>query len=294
MTIFAEMILTLAIPLGLDRYLPVPEDNPLTVEKVALGRQLFFDRRLSRDQSISCATCHDPTRGFADSNRLAVGISGRSGRRNVPSLINRGYGRAFFWDSRAPSLEDQVLQPIEDVNEMGLSTAEAAGRVGMNSKTIAHALSSYIRSILSGNSAFDRFVNGDRTALSAPEQAGLGIFRGKGKCISCHLGPTLTDERSHNTGVAWRDGLFADVGAGRGDFKTPTLREVARTAPYMHDGSLATLEDVVNFYDAGGRANPFLDAEIGPLRLSEVEKGQLVAFLRTLSGEVQEGMRSSR
>ena len=228
MTIFAEIILTLAIPLGLDRYLPVPEENPLTVEKVTLGRQLFFDKRLSRDQSISCATCHDPARAFADSNLLAVGISRRSGRRNVPSLVNRGYGRAFFWDGRARSLEDQVLQPIEDGNEMGFSTAEAAARVGMNSRTIAHALSSYIRSILSGNSAFDRFVNGNRTALSAPEQAGLGIFRAKGKCISCHLGPTLTDERSHNTGVAWRDGLFADVGAGRGDFKTPTLREVGR------------------------------------------------------------------
>ena len=146
-----------------------------------------------------------------------------------------------------------------------------------------------VRSILSGNAPFDRFVNGDATALTADEEAGLKVFRGKGNCTACHVGPTFTDERTHNTGAAWRDGALIDRGAGRGDFKTPTLREVARTAPYMHDGSLATLDEVVEFYDAGGRRNPSLDPEVRPLRLTAMEKRQLIAFLRTLSGDVQFG-----
>ncbi|MBI4477724.1 MAG: c-type cytochrome, partial [Acidobacteria bacterium] len=149
----------------------------------------------------------------------------------------------------------------------------------------SHALASYVRSILSGNSPYDRFINGERTALSADQQAGLQIFRGKGNCTACHVGPNLTDERPHNTGVAWREDRFADPGAGSGDFKTPTLREIARTAPYMHDGSLATLTDVVDFYDRGGRRNPFLDPELRPLGLTESEKRALVTFLGSLAGE---------
>jgi cytochrome c peroxidase len=284
-----ELLVTLVIPLGLDLFMPVPEENPLTAEQIELGRQLFFDRRLSRDGSLSCATCHNPDRGFADARPIAVGIGGRPGRRNAPALINRGYGRAFFWDGRAKSLEEQVIKPIEDPNELGASLVEASRRTGVPPEEMRLALSSFVRSILSGNSAFDRFVNGDRTALNDAQRAGLQVFRSKGNCVACHVGPTLSDERLHNTGVAWRDARFADPGAGRGDFKTPTLREVARTAPYMHDGSLATLEDVIDFYDRGGRANPSLDAEIRPLRLSTGEKEQLAAFLRTLSGEVQFG-----
>jgi cytochrome c peroxidase len=284
-----ELLVTLAIPLGLDLYLPVPEDNPLTAEKIELGRQLFFDRRLSRDGTLSCASCHQPDRGFADGRAIAVGVDGRQGRRNAPALINRGYGRAFFWDARSASLEDQVLRPIEDPNELGSSAPDASVRVGVPVPEMARALSSFVRSILSGNSPFDRFINGEAEALTADEQAGLRVFRGKGNCTSCHVGPTLTDERTHNTGVAWRDGALNDRGAGRGEFKTPTLREVARTAPYMHDGSLPTLESVVDFYDGGGRANPSLDPEVRPLRLTALERLQLVAFLRTLSGDVQFG-----
>ncbi len=161
----------------------------------------------------------------------------------------------------------------------------------MSPVELSRALSSFVRSILSGNSPFDRFISGDREALSVEEQAGLRIFRGKGNCTSCHVGPNLTDERTHNTGVAWNGSALADPGGGRGDFKTPTLREVEHTAPYMHDGSLATLDDVIDFYDGGGRANPSLDPEIRPLRLSAEEKRQLVAFLRTVSGAVQFGTR---
>ena len=281
----------IVIPLGLDLYMPVPEENPLTAGGVALGRQLFFDPRLSRDGSVSCSTCHRPDRAFSDGRPLAVGVSGRVGRRNAPTLINRGYGRAFFWDARQRSLEQQVLTPIEDPNEMGSTVAEASARVGRTPGEVAHALASYVRSILSGNSRFDRFVNGDRTALSGEEQRGLTLFRGRGNCTACHVGPNFSDERTHNTGVAWRGGGLADEGGGRGVFKTPTLREIARTAPYMHDGSLASLEEVVEFYDRGGNRNPHLDEEIRPLRLTRDEQRALLAYLRTLSGDVLEGGR---
>jgi cytochrome c peroxidase len=209
----------------------------------------------------------------------------------VPALINRGYGRAFFWDGRTTTLEDTVLRPIAAHNELDLSIDEAAVRVGMTRDDMARALASYVRSILSGDSRFDRFVNGDRRALNAQQQRGLQVFRGKGNCTACHVGPNFTDERLHNTGVAWRTGRLTDNGGGLGAFRTPTLREIARTAPYMHDGSLRRLEDVVDFYERGGHPNPHLDEEIRPIRFTADEKRDLVAFLRTLSGRVQEGVR---
>jgi cytochrome c peroxidase len=281
----------LAIPLGLDLYMPVPDSNPLDAETIRRGRELFRDRRLSRDRSLSCASCHRPDRGFSDGRPVAVGIAGRTGRRNVPALINRGYGRAFFWDGRTTTLEDTVLRPIAAHNELDLSIDEAAVRVGMTRDDMALALASYVRSILSGDSRFDRFVNGDRRALNAQQQRGLQVFRGKGNCTACHVGPNFTDERLHNTGVAWRTGRLTDDGGGLGAFRTPTLREIARTAPYMHDGSLRRLEDVVDFYERGGHPNPHLDEEIRPIRFTADEKRDLVAFLRTLSGRVQEGVR---
>jgi cytochrome c peroxidase len=289
----AHMILMLlawlVIPLGLDLYLPVPEDNPLTVEKIDLGRQLFNDVRLSRDGTIACSTCHDPARAFSVEQPVAVGVGGRTGRRNAPALINRGYGRTFFWDARSTTLEAQVVEPIQDPNEMDLTLDEATSRTGLESRTIANALASYIRTILSGNAPYDRYVNGDADALTPEQKAGLQLFRGKGNCTACHIGPNLSDERLHNTGVSWRDGRLTDVGAGRGEFKTATLREVARTAPYMHDGSLATLEDVIEFYSNGGRPSPSLDTEIRPLKFTDVEKRSLVAFLRALTGTVTDG-----
>ena len=230
------------------------------------------------------------------------------------ALVNRGYGRAFFWDARMPSLEEQVLKPIQDPNEMDITLADAAGRTSLSPDDIARALASYVRSILSGESAFDRFVNGDRSALSSEQQAGLQLFRGKGNCTACHVGPNFSDEKLHNTGVAWRlsaasrdagpirsgqTGTFADPGRfvvtgkqeDRGGFKTPTLREIARTAPYMHDGSLTTLEAVVDFYDDGGRPNPNIDPEIHPLHLAAEEKQALVVLLESLSGTIREGVR---
>ena len=293
------LALVLAIPLGLDLYMPVPEDNPLTIEKVALGRRLFFDRRLSRSGSISCASCHHPDRAFSDARPLAVGVFGRIGRRNAPALINRGYGRSFFRDGRVATLEEQVTKPIEDPNEMDLPVVEAARRAGVSPENLSRALASYIRSILSGDSPYDKFINGDRRALSAEQQRGLQIFRGRGNCTACHVGPSLSDEQFHNTGVAYRDDAFHDDGRfavsrktnDRGAFKTPTLREIARTGPYMHNGSLATLQEVVDFYDGGGRANPHLDQEIRPLRLTAADKQALVEFLKSLSGSIREGRR---
>ena len=288
------LALVIAIPLGLDLYMPVPDENPLTREKVELGRRLFTDRRLSRDRSIACSSCHDPDRAFSDGRPVAVGINRQVGRRSAPALINRGYGRVFFWDGRAATLEEQVLQPLQDPKEMNMTLSEASARVGLTSGDISRALASYVRSILSGNAPFDRFTNGDRRALSSEQQAGLQVFRSKGNCTACHLGPNFTDERFHNTGVAWRDGSLVDEGRfavtgtmeDRGAFKTPTLREIARTAPYMHDGSLVSLDEVVDYYDRGGNANPGLDPELRPLKLTASEKRSLVVFLHTLSGTV--------
>lgn len=282
----------LVIPLGLDLYMPVPEDNLVTEDKIEVGRRLFFDRRLSRDESISCSSCHNPELAFSDGRPVAVGVFNRVGRRSAPALINRGYGRSFFWDGRAATLEEQVLQPIEDPNEMDMTLEEASARVGMPVDDISRSLASFVRSLLSGNSPFDRFINGDNDALTLEQQDGLRVFRGKGNCTACHVGPTFTDERFHNSGIAWRDerlhdeGRFAVTGKmeDRGAFKTPTLRDVARTGPYMHDGSLATLEEVVEFYDRGGNPNPSLDPELRTLGLTPSAKRALVAFLSSLNG----------
>ena len=291
--------LTLQPPLGLDLYLPAPAANRLTREKVTLGRRLFFDKRLSRDRSLACVSCHDPDRAFSDGRAVARGIDGAEGTRNAPALINRGYGRLFFWDGRVDSLEQQVLQPILNPKELGLTEAELERRTGMKAADVTAALASYVRTIRSGDSRFDRNAAGREDSLNVLEKAGLQLFRVKGGCSACHIGPNFTDERFHNTGVAWRDGQIIDEGRygvsnnppDHGAFKTPTLREIARTAPYMHDGSLSTLEDVVQFYSGGGRQNPNLAPEIRPRNFTEEEKHALVAFLKTLSGRVLEGIR---
>jgi cytochrome c peroxidase len=295
----------LEIPLGLDSFLPVPELNPLTSEKVAMGRDLFSDQRLSRDGSISCASCHDPKRAFTDGKPVAEGASGHRGQRRVPAIVNRGYGKSFFWDGRIATLEEQVLQPILSPSEMDMTVEEALVRLraegrysALTRDGLAQALASYVRTILAGGSPYDRYIAGDREALPEQARMGLQIFRRKGNCASCHLGPNLTDERHHNTGIAWRDGRFADTGRfivtkrdhDMGAFKTPTLRQVAARPPYMHDGSIATLEEVVEYYDRGGNRNPNLDSELQPLGLSGEEKQALVKFLRSLSGVVREGM----
>ena len=302
------------IPLGLDLYMPVPEDNPFTADKVALGKRLFFDPILSRDRSLACVSCHDPNRAFTDGHAVAIGVFGRQGTRSAPTLVNRGYGASFFWDGRMPTLEQQVLQPIQDPKEMDLTLDEALVRLKghpdypglfraafgaeVSVEGLSRALASYLRTILTGDAPVDRYLNGDREALSVQAIQGLGIFRGKGNCSACHVGPTFTDERFHNTGVAWRDGQLADPGRftitgkseEQGAFKTPTLRQIADTAPYMHDGTLASLAEVIEFYDGGGNSNPHIDPEIRPLHLSDDEKKALAAFLlEALTGNLREG-----
>ena len=300
-------------PLGLDAYLPTPADNPLTKERVALGRELFFDKRLSSDRTVSCATCHDPELAFTDSEPVAVGVDGKKGPRRTPRLVNRAYGKSFFWDGRAATLEEQVLKPIANPIEMNLPVEDAVAllRADENyaaefekafqgeptAERLAYALAGYVRTILSGDSPYDRYLAGDEEALAAAQKRGLALFRGKAACAVCHVGPNLTDERFHNTGVGWKDGEHADEGraqvtgdpADLGAFKTPPLREVAVTGPYMHDGSLETLEDVIEFYDEGGERNPNLDMDMEPLNLTEAERADLTRFLEALSGNVQEG-----
>ena len=299
-------------PLGLDLYRPEPADNPTEPNRVALGRSLFRERLLSRDRSLACVDCHRPDRAFTDGRATAVGVYGRRGPRSVPTLVNRAWGKSFFWDGRLDTLEAQVLEPIVARLEMDLTIDEAVERLrgtspypaafretfgrDLNSDDLARALAAYVRTIQSGASPFDRYVWGEPDALSLDAQAGLRLFRGRANCAACHVGPNLTDEEFHNTGVFWGGqpydaGRAVVTGAAEdtGKFKTPTLREVARTAPYMHDGSIASLEEVVDFYDRGGNDNPFRDRELRPLRLAEGEKTALVAFLRSLTGTVSDG-----
>ncbi len=303
------------VPRGLDLLMPVPADNPLRPDAVALGRRLFLDRQLSGDGSVACATCHDPARAFAGARKVAVGVGGRTGRRNAPSLVNRGYGRSYFWDGRAATLEAQVLEPIVNPLELGGSIPAVVSRLtgeatyaaafhvafgrAPNVADLARALASYVRTIVSGDSPFDDALAGASRAMPSSARRGMALFMGRAECWLCHGGPTLTDERFHNTGIAWDssagrfidDGRFGVTGRAedRGAFKTPGLREVARTAPYMHDGSVATLEEVVAHYNRGGRPNPNLDRRLRPLGLTDGDLGDLVAFLGALTGRVSEG-----
>ena len=312
--LLAEGLYKPLIPLGLDQFLPVADSNVLTLPKVELGRKLFFDKRLSRDRTIACASCHMPEKAFTNGERVAVGIHRRRGFRNIPTLFNRAYGSSQFWDGRAASLEEQALEPIRNPKEMDMTLEELPKRLeempeyreafetvfGEKPKpaNVAKAIASFVRTLLAANSPFDHFEHGEHNALSDQARRGLELFRGKGNCIACHHGPNFTDEQFHNTGVAWRDGRLTDEGRfavtgnerDRGAFKTPTLRELARTAPYMHDGSIATIEGVVDFYSEGGRQNPYLDPEIRPRHFTPEEKRALATFLRTLTGRVREGL----
>ena len=234
-----DAAMVLQPPRGLDLYMPVPASNPLTPDKIKLGRRLFFDKRLSRDGTLSCASCHDPSRAFSDGRVVAVGIGRAAGTRNSPALINRGYGDAFFWDGRAQSLEQLALEPIMDPRELGNTRPQLEQRTGLRAEQVADALASYLRTIRSGDSRYDRYAAGDSRALNVLERKGLEVFRGKAGCTSCHAGPMFSDDEFHNTGVAWRDGRWTDAGrfgvtgaeTDRGAFKTPTLREVSKSAP---------------------------------------------------------------
>ncbi|MGA1535216.1 MAG: cytochrome-c peroxidase [Planctomycetota bacterium] len=305
-----------AIPLGLDAPPPPPPENPTTPEKVALGRALFFDPRLSRDESVSCATCHRPEHGLASPDARAVGLDGRRGARNAPSLFNRAYGRSMFWDGRTSTLEEQALEPFDNAFELDLPVATALARLAgdaamvarfaaafpedaesLTATNLARALAAFQRVLLNGDSPVDRFHAGEYGALSDAARQGLWIFESRGGCWRCHSGSNLSDEEFHNTGVAYLAdepdmGRFFATGRAEHEsrFKTPSLRGVAETAPYMHDGRFATLREVVEFYDRGGnREAPGLAAELVPLELTEAQIGFLVAFLEALSPAGEDG-----
>lgn len=319
----------------------VPADNEINPERVALGKKLFFDPRLSRDGSVACATCHDVSRGFTDHRNASEGIGGQIGRRNAPTTLNAFFFETLFWDGRASSLENQAKLPILNPIEMGQPNEAAAvagiagdaeyqrafraayGR-GVNFDDLARAIAAFERTQVLLDAPFDRFVTGDKNAISDDAKAGWALFNGKGRCTGCHWmsssAPVGTDNRFHNVGVSARhqdfEGLvkraFAALAQdssqtsidrlalqtdlselGRfvvtrnrddvGGFKTPLVRNVGVTAPYMHDGSMQTLWDVMDHYNKGGEANAFLDGGMEPLDLSEQEIDQMVAFLFSLT-----------
>ena len=291
-------------PLGLDEYVPVPGDNPITPAKIRLGERLFFDATLSADGQRSCASCHDPARAFTSGTRVAAGVFGRTGTRNVPTILNRAYGQSFFWDGRAATLEEQALGPIQNRAEMGLSVSVYTARLRRSAiyrrefaaafgehpsaTTAARALATFVRAQRVADAPYDRYRAGDSSALPADAVRGLILFRGRANCSACHIGPNFTDEQFHNTGVAWGS---SDLGRyrvtrraeDRGRFKTPTLRQLRLTSPYMHDGSFDSLDAIVDFYDSGANNNPLLDAELHRLGLTPEEKRDLIAFLLSLS-----------
>jgi len=297
------------IPLGISPGVPEPDDNWFTVKKAELGELLFFDTLLSRDDTVSCSTCHLPEKAFSDGQAISTGIDGRPGRRNAPTLLNRAYTRTQFWDGRAASLEEQALAPLINPDEMGNTHEEIVLRLEANEEyrhlfkevfggdeikidQVAKSIASFERTLVSGNSAFDRFeLLGETGAIPESAQRGLALFRGKARCHLCHLGSLFTDDLFHNTGVSWGR---QPIDLGRyeivereyyqGMFRTPSLRDVDLTAPYMHDGSIETLEAVVEHYNEGGNPNPYLELSLRALHLSSQEKGDLVAFLKSLSG----------
>lgn len=337
------------LPLGIrgELYeLSVPTDRRPTPEQIALGAQLFNDKRLSRDDSTSCATCHDPNLGFSDGKPRAVGIKNQEGQRNSPSVMNALFLETQFWDGRSATLEDQAKLPILNPIEMGMESEEAVvkklaaipeyasafqrvfGRP-LNYDDLARAIAAFERTQIFGNARFDRFLAGESNALNASEKRGWALFNGKGRCNTCHAGnainPLFTDHKFHNIGVAARkqnfvalasEGLkvvrtgdekqidelalqtkFSELGRflvtkkenDIGSFKTPPLRNIAVTGPYMHDGSLTTLWDVMDHYNKGGEPNPFLDGGMQRLGLSESEIDDLVAFMFSLTSDDLKG-----
>src|SRR3984957_1298433 len=319
----------------------VPADNQLTQDRIALGRKLYFDTRLSSDGTVSCATCHDVSRGFTDRRNVSEGVGDHLGRRSAPTTMNAALFQSMFWDGRAATLEDQAKLPILNPIEMGHPDGASAVKAleadpayvglfqkaysrGPNYEDVGRAIATFERTLIFLNAPFDKYVTGDSSAISPAAQRGLVLFGGKARCVSCHMlngsNPLGTDNLFHNIGVSARTQNFEELakkglaaiknGAdersldnlaletdlselGRfittrnrsdiGAFKTEQLRNVGVTAPYMHDGSLRTLWDVVDHYNKGGETNPYLDGGIEPLNLSEAEIDDLVAFLFTLT-----------
>ena len=312
-------VIEIKAPLGLPP-VPVPADNPPTAETIALGRRLYYDPILSVDNTVSCASCHGPDKGFAHGKNVSDGVQGKLGDRNSPTVLNAAYYKVQFWDGRAPSLEKQAEGPVQNPVEMAHTLAgveqklmadptyreqfrQAWGTHQITYEMVGKSIASFERTVISGNSPFDRFsYGGDKKALSPAAQRGLKLFLDpkKGNCNACHtIGEEyalFTDNKFHNIGIgADTKGNLADLGryketkmeGDQGAFKTPSLRNVALTAPYMHDGSLVTLKDVMDYYVGGGNTNPYLDKEMRTLDfLTFDERRDILAFLESLTGEM--------
>ena len=281
-----------------------PETNPYSAAKARLGRQLFFDPRLSSRRIRACATCHHPGLGWADGLPYAMG-SGQALSRHTPSLVNIGFAKAFFWDGRASTMEQAIKQHLLSPGFMYAGQANEIiarisgmkgyrqefetvfGSSGVTMGNIAAALATFLRGIVVRNSPFDRWVAGDAGAISVAARRGFSLFTGKARCVRCHTPPTFSDSEFHNTGLNSLDpGRFEiqRVARYRNAFKTPELRQIGITAPYMHNGSKSSLMEVIDFYDRGGD-RPGGNNELTPLHLGRQEKQDLVAFLKSLTGK---------
>jgi len=287
---------------------PTPPTNLSYTQKVDLGKQLYFDTRLSKNNSVSCAVCHNPGTGFADARQVSIGAFGTAGGRQAPTVYNTGFIPLQFWDGRAGSLEQQAIGPIHNPIEMAETHETVVPKIakipgyqkqfqlifggGASLQHIAEAIAAFERTIVSQNSTFDKYVMGDPRAMNDAATRGLGLFKGKARCILCHNGPNFTDNKFHNLGVPQVGPLKEDLGRylvtraekDKGAFKTPTLRSIVETAPYMHDGVFKTLEEVIDFFDQGGGNNQNLSTLMKPLGLTAEEKSDLIEFLKALTG----------
>ena len=286
---------------------PFPANNPYSEQKRALGEALFHDKRLSVDGSLACASCHERGKGFADGKVEGRGVPGRALKRHTPTLWNLAWSAPVFWDGRARSLEEQVAGPIESPDEMAQPLGPLIERLAADPATarafaeafpeaprvdaanLAKAIATYERTFVSPSTRFDRWIDGDEQALTRNEIAGFKLFAGKAQCVKCHSGFTFTDYAFHDIGLPGDDrgrGAVLRLEAAEHAFKTPGLREIGRSAPYMHDGSLATLEDVLRHYVSGIVDRPTLSKDLTRgIKLSDAERADLIAFLGTLTSE---------
>jgi cytochrome c peroxidase len=287
-----------------------PPDNLGSKEKIELGKMLYFDPRLSGSNWISCATCHNPGLGWSDGLPRTIGDGQKELGRHSPTIINSGYSEVQMWDGRAKDLEEQALGPIKAEVEMNQNMDELIkelkavlgyvkkfnnvfGKSGVTPKNIAKSIAAFERTVVSKNAPYDKYWAGDKKAMSISAVNGMNLFFGKAKCSICHNGPAFTDSNFHNIGVKQHGPLKEDLGRyniskedfDKGAFKTPGLRHISLTAPYMHDGSKATLDDVIDFYNRGGDVKENRSPFITPLKLTDAEKDDLVEFMKALEGE---------
>ena len=284
--------------------IPFPADNPYDAAKAKLGEMLFFDPRVSGANYISCASCHNPSLSWGDGMPHGIGFGMSELPRRTPTVLNLAWSELLMWDGRKTSLEDQALGPMSTPAEMNADLKKLPAKLaaidgyreqfasvfpdGLTLENITKAIATYERTIVSGTAPFDKWIAGDETAISAAAKRGFMVFNTKGNCAACHTGWNFTDNSFRDIGLSDNDigrAKILDLPSMQHAFKTPTLRDVARRAPYMHNGSIPTLEAVIEHYDQGGVQRPSLSEEMKPLHLTTEEKADLVAFLETLTGE---------